>query len=260
MENLTKWKKEEGKRKMARVKLSQLREQRLPKYTEGMNWKDFQIKFLMAAGTRGRCRDALEGLFIGQMPKQSRTSSGLVFLHLTPGQEAIKNENDRAYADLVASMPNGRLTTLMNKAKTEEYPEGCAGTAWEKLVHKLDKKTADEKRRLKELFESGRELPIRENPAEHLDKLIEYRDQLVEEYECTISDEDVVDQLLRVVNDRYEHIGDQIKQEMRLKVPVDLDTVRDTFEEKFLSMESKRKKKGQKRTLMRVKKILEKKE
>ena len=44
------------------------REQKLPTYSEGMGYKDFEIKYLMTAGTRGRTKEALESKFFGKMP------------------------------------------------------------------------------------------------------------------------------------------------------------------------------------------------
>ena len=46
------------------MRAAQYKEQKLPKYVEGMGWKDFKINYLMAAGTRGRTRLALEGKFM----------------------------------------------------------------------------------------------------------------------------------------------------------------------------------------------------
>ena len=44
------------------------KEQKLPKYTELLGWKSFQMKYLSAAGTRGNTRQALKGKYINKMP------------------------------------------------------------------------------------------------------------------------------------------------------------------------------------------------
>ena len=46
------------RRTMTEVRTTHLREQKLPKYNDGIGWKDFEIKYLMAAGTRGRTKEA----------------------------------------------------------------------------------------------------------------------------------------------------------------------------------------------------------
>ena len=126
------------------VKSGDIMDQKLPKYVPGMSFKDFQIKYLTAAGTRGRPRQALEGKFIGLM-NPSVEEHGENVKKLLKLQGKIKSENDRAYAELVNSMPNGKLTSLVADSTTAEYPNGCAGTAWKKIMNEIGKKSADDK-------------------------------------------------------------------------------------------------------------------
>ena len=77
-----------------------------------MSYKDFKIKYLTAAGTRGNTRQALEGNYMGLLPGFS-VVRGVKFRQLQPWQERIEKENNRAFAELVNSMPNRKLTTLV---------------------------------------------------------------------------------------------------------------------------------------------------
>jgi hypothetical protein len=81
-------------------------EQKLPKYVTGMGWRDYKIKYLSAAGTRGRTRMALVGEFIGKMPPWTNLRGSKIRNH-NVDQDKMEKENNRAFADLVASMPAG---------------------------------------------------------------------------------------------------------------------------------------------------------
>ena len=118
-------------------------EQKLPKYVPGMSFKDFQIKYLTAAGTSRRTRQALEGNFIGLMPP-FENEHGTNVRKLLTWQEKIETENDRAFAELVNSMPNGKLTSLVADSSTAEFPSGCVGTAWKKVMDEIGKKSTDD--------------------------------------------------------------------------------------------------------------------
>ena len=152
-------------------------EQKLPKYVTGMSYKDFKIKYLTAAGTRGNTRQALEGNYMGLLPGFTMVR-GVKFRQLQPWQERIEKENNRAFAELVNSMPNGKLTTLVVDSVTEEFPDGCAGTAWKRVLNEIGKNSTDDKRRLKEMFESEHELSSKKNPAKYIDKLVEIQKDL----------------------------------------------------------------------------------
>jgi hypothetical protein len=223
-----------------------MKELKLPKYVAGMSYRDFETKYLTVAGTRGRSKDALEGKFIGQLGPFNNVR-GTMIRHMSNTQEAIDNENTRAFADLISSMPNGKLTTVVADSTTDEYPEGCAGTAWKNLMEEIGRKSADDKRRLKELFESEQELSSRKNPAKYIDKLIQVQKELRSKYNYQKNDEDVIDQVLKVVNDKFEGVVDQIMKDRRDNLPITLSSVRESFNEKHLFLKRKRGKKGKKK-------------
>ena len=213
------------RRTMSEVRTTHLREQKLPKYNDGIGWKDFEIKYLMAAGTRGRTKEALEGKFMDL----SETISD-------DEQEERELENKRAFADLIASVPGGELTRLVYESKTSQYPEGCAGTAWKNLIQKIGKSSWDDRRRLKEVFESEAELGKQVNPAEYIDKLKEVRAELKSKYDYEKTDEDIIDQVIKVVNNNYQFIIEQIKSDRRRNHEINLEEVRDNFNETYLDI------------------------
>ena len=218
-------------------------EQKLPKYISGMGWRDYKIKYLSAAGTRGRTRMALMGEFVGKMPAWTIMRTGQKIRTQTPDQDKMEKENYRAFADLVASMPSGELTYLVHESKTEEYPDGCAATAWKNLMSKIGKTSMDDRRRLKEFFESEQELSGRVNPSKYIDKLIIVKDELKEKYSYVRTDEDIIDQVIKVVNEDYSFLVEQIKSDRRRSCTMTLDEVKDAFNEKYLELKRKRRRK-----------------
>ena len=131
-------------------------------------------------------------------------------------------------------MPNGKLTTLVASSSTEEYPKGCAGTAWRKLMQEIGKFSTDDERRLKEMFESEQELGSKKNPAKYIDKLIQVRNELDDKYGYVETDIDVIDQVIKVVGKKYDHVVDQIMKDRRNGTAMSLSAVRTGFNEKHL--------------------------
>lgn len=77
---------------MSRVKLQSLRESKLPKYVQGTPWDDFEIRYLMAASTRGRSYEALTGDLKGIIPVNADNGINM-FTVYSKTQEAIIEEN-----------------------------------------------------------------------------------------------------------------------------------------------------------------------
>ena len=157
-------------------------ELKLPKYVAGLPYSDFRIKYLAAASTRGKTKQALLGKYMGILPKPTDVS-GTLFRDLSTWELAVEAENDRAFNELLSCMPYGKLTSLVADSITDEYPNGCAGSAWIKVLNEIGKHSADDRRRLKEMFETEHELNNKKNPAKYIDKLVEIQKELETKYE-----------------------------------------------------------------------------
>ena len=225
---------------MSRRTRTKTEEQKLPKYVPGMSVMDFQVKYLTAAGTRGKTRMILEGEYKDILPPWTYLTGGGKIRELSRTMMEIEAENKRAFAELLNCMPNGKLTALVADAKTEEYPEGCAATAWERVIEEIGKKSSDDKRRLKEMFESEHQLRPKTNPAKYIDKLVEIQKELRLKYNYEKTDEDIIDQVIKVVNDKYEFLIDQIIKDRRDGNPVTIEGVRAAFNEKHLLLKRRK--------------------
>jgi hypothetical protein len=104
---------------------------------------------------------------------------------------------------------------------------------------------------LKELFESDQELSSRKNPEKYIDKLVQVQKELRSKYNYQKNDEDVIDQVLKVVNDKFEGVVDQIMKDRRDNHRVTLSSVRESFNEKHLFLKIKQGKKSKKKVEIR---------
>ena len=77
----------------------------------------------------------------------------------------------------------------------------------------MEKASIDDKRCLKETFESEFELSTKKNPAKYIDKLLEVQDELRRQHGYIKTDEDVVDQVMKVVSKKYDPVVFQIMTE-----------------------------------------------
>ena len=166
----------------------------------------------------------------------------------TNRQQEIKRENGRALAEFVMTMPSGTLTRLVSKEKSEEFPEGCAHSALEALRKRVGKVSASNEGLLKESFESGEKLGKKINPAKYLIKLITIRDTLQDKYQYNKTDQDILDQMMKVLNDNYSWTKNELKKARRMNMILDLDEVQMELEERYQEIKNE-KKKGKKMIL-----------
>ena len=196
------------------TELGKLKELKFPKYVKGMTWEDYYLKLISAASTRGRAAEAMKGRFVGLMPVVTEDAtgaevitapSGTVSTALTADHLAVQKENNRAFAELLMAMPGGRLTKIASKAKSPQFPDGCVFTAVKNLKTEISKVSPGNKTKLKNLFEKDKTLDKRKNPAKYLDGLIDVRDELKDKCNCMKTDEDIVDQMLKVLSSEWNY-------------------------------------------------------
>ena len=224
------------------AELGKLKELKFPKCVKGMTWEDCCLKLLSAASTRGRAAEAIKGRFMGLMPVVTQDATGAdvitgpdgaVLNALTNEHTAMQNENKRAFAELLMAMPGGRLTKIASKAKSPQFPDGCVFTAIKNLKTEISKVSPGNKSKLKNLFEKDKTLDKRKNPAKHLDGLIDVRDELEDEHNHIKSDEDIIDQMLKVLGSDWNCTKMEIKKKRRNNEAIDLKALRDELCEEF---------------------------
>ena len=109
------------------TKLSDLKEFKLPKYVVGISYNDWSNSYLSASASRSRAKECLDGTI--KTLFDSETDAAV--------KDQLQMENERAFHDLVSCMPYGRLLHCVASSKTEQFPKGCAATAWAALKSKI---------------------------------------------------------------------------------------------------------------------------
>ena len=122
------------------MQLTNLKEQKLPKYEKGVPWTSWQNKYLAASIGRSKAIECLTGEILKEM--RDTTLEDIK-------RKANEDENKRAYADLINSMPNGRLTYCLADSKSDFFDKGCAATAWNNLKIEITEMTETDKEILK---------------------------------------------------------------------------------------------------------------
>ncbi len=132
-----------------------LKEIKVPTYKKGEKYDDYVIRLMHAAGTRGKMREVLMVKYMELMPRYTINQQGKrVRGELSAEQTEMSKENQRALAELVQAMPSGRLIRIVNKAKSDAFPEGCAYMALQHLKKKIGRISAGNESELKKTFES----------------------------------------------------------------------------------------------------------
>ena len=137
------------------TKLGDLKEYKLPKYVVGVSYNDWSKSYMSASVSRSRARDCLKGI----VREEYKTATG-------DEKKVLGQENERAFHDLVSSMPYGRLMHCVTNSKSEEFEDGCAATAWKNLRAKIIEVSEQEKDTLNEKFYClvRQEKPLSKNP------------------------------------------------------------------------------------------------
>ena len=94
---------------------SSLKEIKISKHTKGVSYDDYIIKLMSAASTRGKMREVLLGKYMNKMPPVNENGER----ELNDEQKAMEAENNRAFAELIMDMPDGRLTRIVNQATSD---------------------------------------------------------------------------------------------------------------------------------------------
>ena len=86
---------------------------------------------------------------------------------------------------------------------------------------------------LKEEFKLEDKLKDDENPRRYMKNLIKVRRILSEDYDYHKTDQDILDQMIKVLNKDYKIIKRKLKDYRRYGIDLDLDEVLNELEEKY---------------------------
>ena len=218
--------------------LKNLKEQRLPKYIKGTSWELYNIKLLGAAKTRGRMYDSFTGVIlkehndIWKVVSESNAPNAP-----TAAQNAIlkelEEENERAFDELVQCMPTERLTKIVHDEKTDTFPDGCARSAYLELERNIYETSSGNKRILKDKFERKVKFNSKANPTKYIERITSIKDELKNKYGCIKTDDDILDQLLKVLGHEYSYIKNDIKTKRRKGEDVSLKDIKEALKEEY---------------------------
>ena len=152
------------------VGLNRLRENKLPVWEDGMCWEDYEVKFLACMSTRSDGYDAITGVFLNDIAEDDKRSIRRID---TRAREKMKEENLRAYNDLVAILPHGRYMKKVRKTRSDVFGDNCAASAQNALKEIVKEENESDKRSLKQVFERVKKISLSKNPVEYILKLVD---------------------------------------------------------------------------------------
>ena len=150
----------------------------------------------------------------------------------------LRKLNQDAYNDLLLSFSDLVNFNLVDKACTNDLPDGDARQAWENLLNKHEPSSAATKVNLKMELSQSKMTDIKNDPDEWVTGLELLRIKL-SKLKVKISDEDLIIHIINNLPDAYEAVCDQIENEMNDEnrvFEVSLDMVKDRLRSKYLKM------------------------
>ena len=150
----------------------------------------------------------------------------------------LRKLNQDAYNDLLLSFSDLVNFNLVDKACTNDLPDGDARQAWENLLNKHEPSSAATKVNLKMELSQSKMTDIKNDPDEWVTGLELLRIKL-SKLKVKISDVDLIIHIINNLPDAYEAVCDQIENEMNDEnrvFEVSLDMVKDRLRSKYLKM------------------------
>ena len=123
------------------------------------------------------------------------------------------------------SIPTGRLSRIVDQVISEAFPAGCAHTALKMLKKKARKISPGNEAALKRDFERSDKLKKEDNPERYMEKLINMKNKLRENFNYTKTDQDILDQMTIVLPEEYTFTKHKIQHARRNKNTLDLEDI-----------------------------------
>ncbi len=174
--------------------LRAMKENKLPTWQKGMSWEDYETKYLSCVATRADGYNAITGGILKDLRDDNLLETALLD---GDTRERMMKENDRAYNDLISTLPPGRWLRTVKESRSEEYGDKCAASAWEALKEIIKEEVDLDERDLKNKFEKSTKFGITKNPVEYLLKLEDIRDELRQIHNVEKTKGDIIEQILR---------------------------------------------------------------
>ncbi|MEL7196526.1 MAG: hypothetical protein AAFO96_29130, partial [Bacteroidota bacterium] len=188
-------------------------------------WSSWKEKFLARAQKKG-----YKGVLLGEIEvlKESIVVSDDDVDRISKLKSRELNES--AYADLILSIDCEKSTgrsvfNLIKGSKSEDYPNGHAGKAWESLVRKFNPRTANTMTKLHRMFYNTT-LNKGSDPVGFMTYMEDLRYQLKDAGE-EMSDRQFVTQTMNSLTDIYDNEVRMIEREIDMGQSVDIEELKD---------------------------------
>ena len=172
------------------------------------DWRRWKAQFLSRAKIKGY-KDAVQGEIV--VPAQSEELNKEAADYVEKEQARLKNE--QAYNDLILSMTEDVSFGLVDEARSEDLPDGDVAQAWKALLNKYEPKTGSSRPRLKREFHDSKLTDVKNDPEEFVVKLELLRQQL-KNMGATISDEDLIIQVLNNLPEEYDNVVESLEDKL----------------------------------------------
>ncbi len=207
--------------------LRTMKENKLPVWVKGMSWDDYETKFLACMSTRADGYKAVTGEFLEAILADDLKSDKEIS---DEERGRMKAENERAYHDLIATLPHGAWLRKVKKAESSVYGGKCAASAWSALRDIIREEVDLDSRDLKNKFDDTTELDIRKKPAEHRRKLEDLRDELKYMHDIEKTDLDIIEQIFKVLPEEYNGVRDALESSAE---PLTITRVKEALKIKY---------------------------
>ena len=129
-----------------------------------------------------------------------------------PNEDPSKDDNDKAYNDLILSINDEVTFGIVDESKSQLFPAGDARMAWSELKKKYEPKTGYSEVKTKRDFNESR-LEKNEDPDAWINNLLHMRRQL-ETMGTILSDRDVMIHILGTLPRAYNNMVDMAEKDL----------------------------------------------
>ena len=192
----------------------------------GDDWRACEAKFLAVAESRGTHEV--------HMGERQPDEFGIDEEEVTQRVRLHK----KAITDLTMCMPAGKCMEIVMESKTTVLPRGDAHLAWTRVVEEMTRKTAAKRDQLKDKLREEIKLGKRADPVACMDELIKTRNILIENHQEEVSENEVIDQMTKVLHEDYKYTAERIEERRNDDAGITMDQARTMIVNKQVKLET----------------------
>ena len=198
-------------------------------FTSKSLWTIWSKQFLARAHVKGY-KGILEGTLKIVSAKSTKKGDAT--------EASLRKLNQDAYNDLLLSFSDLVNFNLVDKACTDNLPEGNARLAWENLLNKHEPSSAATKVSLKMELNQSKLVDVKKDPDEWITGL-EIIQIKLGKLKVQVSDEDLIIHIINNLPDAYKAVCDSLENDMNDEnrvFEISLESVKERLRAKYLKM------------------------